>query len=569
MIWIFMYRQTWIIMAFVVTPLITMSALPSESKINDCFIASPTVLHVDEYSAQFVWVTPAGLNAGEISVTPYSGGQQQRITADVTTPRFQKRDENNPEVLREMDHLRHLAKVDGLEPFTEYRYHIECGDDATTSSGRFTTSPESGQTDAFDFVVVSDGHADRMGGQIYGPIAEAVGGVNPAFVIHTGDLTGGWGPDWDRWLPYFTIARPYLQSSVLRPVAGGHDVNETARNFRAFFAFNDPDGDPADEDDMGTYYTFTFGNAQFFLIDHTYDLETQLEWVERELAASEAEWKIVALHQSFANVGSRGNFFSGLFNDHAEVYEQYGVDIVISGHDHIYERNLPFGSQGVKPVNYIAINSGGNFREIRPSPILEGGIGRQEHMYAHFNIDDKRLEMTARRADGTLLDYLELVKGEDGMYQELVMDKAVDRDLAIEIAHLYTGQDVASDLRYARRDLQAEFDSFPEDEAPLMMTLNVSSFPRGSEIFFYEQRNPELWRIKQQSIEVTGNTVEVEVTAPENFGTTHRSWSPDRSESKWTSPPSFQLNVRIDDRMFESVTIYPSLGVSMDAVSDR
>ncbi len=520
---------------------------------EECFIAAPYVLHATHNSAQVIWVTPAGIDAGKVYVEDADGVVQQSVVAELSTPLFHDITADNGV----LDHSRHLAKLQNLEPHSRYYYTVYCGDGETTSNGTFLTAPLPGESLPFEFVVVADGHASDS----YLNISEPVGKLKPSFVIHAGDLRGGTGAYWDRWETYFRVARPYLESSVFVPVVGGHDVRP-ARNFRSLFAFNDPEGNPSDENSVGTYYSFEFGNMLVILLDHVYDFGKQREWVEEVLSESDAEWIIVSLHESPANAGGRGYWLhNDFYEELAHLFEKYGVDLVITGHDHIYERNIPLGSEGVKPVHYITINSNGNHRRVRPSPIVHGGIGKNAHVFTHFRVDGNHLEMEAIRADGSVVDHLELVKDEYGMYQEEVMNQAIDLDLAGKLAHIYTGHSVATDLRYQRSDINGSFyPSVPEAGQETVIRLNtghsgdsdrdISRFPIGSELIVYEQSDPSGWQTKKQIIPVTGNTVNVKLLAPEALI---------YDEDGFNIRPKLNLNIRVNGRKFDSVTVWPTL----------
>ncbi|MBP3193844.1 metallophosphoesterase [Natronogracilivirga saccharolytica] len=523
---------------------------------SDCFIGGPYVLHVEHDRAQIVWVTPAGTDAGSVAIEANGGEEQQNVKAVVSIPLF--RDRNSEE--DELDHLRHLSKVEELQPHTEYHYEVQCGDGESTASGRFKTPPKPGESVPVEFVAVGDGHANTINSS-YIRISEPVGEIKPDFVIHAGDLRGGRGHDWSRWEGYLKVARPYLQNSIFLPVVGAHDVRP-ARNFRSLFAFNDPDGNPDDEDDAGTYYTMQYGNILVIILDHVYEIEEQVQWVEEVLSQSEAEWIIVSSHESWTSVASRGNWLRNeYYKDFSRIFEEHGVDIVITAHDHMYERRIPFGSKGVKPVHYITINSNGNSRSVRPSPVVAGGIGKREHVYTHFRVDGNQLEMDVIKYDGTVLDRLELIKDDDGMYQDEVMEQAVDLDLAHKLSHIYTGQSMTEGLRYERRDIMGQFKSqAPENGESVVLKLNtgnasdherdVSRFPLGSKLIVYEQNDPSSWQTEKQIIEITGDTTEIEVTAPDNMIHDVEGFDP---------PLELEVNIRVDGRDFERATIRPTL----------
>lgn len=520
---------------------------------DDCFVIEPYVVHVENDSAQLLWVTPASTDAGTVMLTAVDSDQEQRVTAQVSTPLFQdsRLDEGT------LNHLRHLALIENLESFTQYQYEVQCGDGKTSSTGKFLTAPEPDDPVPFEFVIVSDGHAYWR----YSRISEPVARSNPAFVIHNGDFTSGRGDDWDRWKIYFDVARPYLESSVLVPVVGAHDVLP-ARNFRSLFAFNDPFSNSEKEDDAATYYHKQYGNLLILVLDHVYDLDEQIRWVESVLSENESKWKVVSIHEPMLRVGGRGQLLPGHYYELAKIFEEYGVDLVIGGHDHIYERKLPLGGAGKKPVHYITINSNGNHREIRPSPIIFDGIGQQVHMYAHFSVDGNVLRMEAVKFDGTIIDTLELIKNENGMYQDHIMESAIDLDQALKLAHIYTGQDPGDEMRYLRRDITGELlTPIPKGGERATVRLNTgntidkeagySNFPPGSQLVIYEQNNPDNWVTEKQILEINGRNVDVETTAPVNISFDEK--------NGFNIPVNFHVNVIVDGRKYEQVIILPTL----------
>ncbi len=538
--------------------LITMiaSLAANDARAEECFIAAPYVVQATHESAKVVWVTPAGTDAGTVQLEAVNGGKKQTVIAQLTTPHFHdSRLEDG-----DLDHLRHLALLENLEPFTKYNYEVQCGDGETTSTGRFVTAPMPDDTVPFEFVAVADAHNISR----YLRISEPVGKIEPAFVIEAGDLIGGNGRDWSRWEAYFEIARPYLETSVLLPVVGGHDVRP-ARNFRSLFAFNDPAGDPVDENTTATYYSHRFGNLEVFVIDYTTDRDEQLIWLESALAASDAEWKILSAHNIRAATGGIGMIFSdGFYYELANLCEKYGVDIAIGGHYHIYERLLPIGSPGSKPVHFVTINSNGNMRSVRPSPITAGGIGQREHVFAHFRVNENHLEMEVINYEGIVIDRMNLIKDDDGMYQDEIMKQAVDIDLAIKLAHIYNGLSLYNvlEMRYQRSDIIGTFKTPSiNTEQPAVLTLNtgysgtherdLSRFPVGSELIIYEQDDPSGWRTEYQVIEITGNTAEIDVFVPDGLVYDE--------EDGFNIPIKLDMNLRLDGREFERVTVYPTI----------
>ncbi len=520
-----------------------------------CFVVAPYVTNVDENSAHLAWVSPVGIGAGEVQLQDLDSGREQTVTAEQIPSEFL---DGQKEV---KDVVHNVATLDGLNPFTEYEYRVKCGNGSSTLQGTFMTMPEPDQVTEFEFSVLADSYADR--GSTYKHsdnvhfMSEAVGAEQNAFVVHAGGLISGKDSDWERWISFFTMARPYLKSSSFWPVMS-FNTQQTPRNFHALFH------PVSDEKPEKALTSFIYGNLQFFILDLNRDMESLLDEVGQELANSQAEWKIVTYHYPGPNVGGSGNLFASREEKElAAVFEEYGVDLVIYGGDQIYERKRPIGAEGRNPVHYVSLNSGADFHAVRPSPIVKGGIGRQEHVYARFRVDDNLLEMEAVTSGGSVVDRLELEKGTGGMVQPEILEQAIDLDLAVELAHVYTGQCLSEDLRYERRDLMGEVDLLEPPvtwgntevilKLPVEVTGNLENgdgkanrFPVGSELIVLKRNEPGGWHTEVQELEITGDPVEIIMTAPSDF-------MPGGPNPK----VELSVNLLIEERVFEPVVLRP------------
>ncbi len=515
------------------------------------FVIEPYVTRVNHDSAVIIWVGQPSDTPGTVTFEPADAGETQSLNTEISRPPFQDRRVDGGE----RDETRHLARLTGLTPFTTYRYRATDPHENAIREGTFTTAPaDDGETVSFTFSVLSDSHGS------HNPAAAAVAADEPLFVVLTGDFIGGRGHDWGNWVSYFASARNYLKNSVIWPVVGGHDIRP-ANNYRALFGLDDPAGGfPHPE---ASYYTFTFANLLYISIDqYADDRETQLEWLEGVLENNTAEWIFASFHSPVFAVGSRGGMRGHA--DFVPLFEKYGVDIVIYGHNHIYERMLPIGPGNEKPVHYICTNAGGNFRVIRPSPIVAGGIGRQALCHATFTIDGNRLVMVVKQTDGTEIDRLELVKT-DGRYQPEIMDQAIDTELARRIAHVYSAGGEPAGM-YNREDIRIEFKALPRPGDPVMAVLDVAHFPPGSRLHISPVPENNPWGITEQIVPITGESLELELTAPA-----------DLVYAKAGMSPTLRLGVslELDGRLFEPATLVPSPGpatlemLSLDVLPDR
>lgn len=81
------------------------------------------------------------------------------------------------------------------------------------------------------------------------------------------------------------------------------------------------------------YYQFELGSAEFFTVNSDELTNSQISWLEDSIKASTALWKVVFIHHSPYSSGRHGSNSTTQFD-----YASWGVDLVLSGHDHSYER---------------------------------------------------------------------------------------------------------------------------------------------------------------------------------------------------------------------------------------
>ena len=89
------------------------------------------------------------------------------------------------------------------------------------------------------------------------------------------------------------------------------------------------------------YYTYTTKNVRFFALDSNQVDQKELAWLEHALKTSQEEWKICYFHHPlYSDGGTHGSSVDVrvLFEP---LFVTYGVNVVFSGHDHIYERLTP------------------------------------------------------------------------------------------------------------------------------------------------------------------------------------------------------------------------------------
>ena len=111
------------------------------------------------------------------------------------------------------------------------------------------------------------------------------------------------------------------------------------------------------------YYTYARNNVRFFALDSNLMDRKQLEWIDAALKDSREDWKICYFHHPLYSNASRHGSSVDLRILLEPIFVKYGVNVVFSGHDHVYERIKP-----QKGIYYFVSGSAGQLREGNMAP---------------------------------------------------------------------------------------------------------------------------------------------------------------------------------------------------------
>jgi 3',5'-cyclic AMP phosphodiesterase CpdA len=283
-----------------------------------------------------------------------------------------------------------------------YHYRVESAG-GPSATGHFRTAPVGDST--FSFAVVGD---SGSGGKGQLAVAALLERLRPDLILHTGDVVYPAGEErhYDR--RFFAPYRNLIKTAPIFPVVGNHDVRK--RNGAAFLEyFHPPLGSPGS---TKRYYSFDWGNAHFVALDSELyygdtgsDPEEQRTFLERDLAATRKRWRVVFLHRS--PYGSSRHGGDGRIREYLEpLFARHGVDVVFSGHDHVYERTVP-----IKGVSYVV--SGGGGRRLYPTGrSARTASSVSAHHAVLVRVEGRHLSLEAVEAGGEVVDRLELYQSQ-------------------------------------------------------------------------------------------------------------------------------------------------------------
>jgi hypothetical protein len=108
-------------------------------------------------------------------------------------------------------------------------------------------------------------------------------------------------------------------------------------------------------------YSFDYGDAHFLCLDSNVYVDPTspgwAEFIERDLTHTDAIWKIVVYHHPAFNVG-HNHYTEQQMRVLSPLFERLGVQIVLSGHEHVYQRTRPFTFAPAGPGGATAVGTG-------------------------------------------------------------------------------------------------------------------------------------------------------------------------------------------------------------------
>src|SRR5688572_639431 len=148
------------------------------------------------------------------------------------------------------------------------------------------------------------------------------------------------------------------------------------------------------------YYTYTKGPVRFVVADTNFLDQVQLTWLQRTLKASTEAWKIVYFHHPLYSNGDRHGSSIELRVQLEPLLVENGVDVVMSGHDHMYERLKP-----QKGITYFVIGSSGQLRKggISPSGITAAGFA-DDQAFTMMDVAGNELRFQTVSRTGRIVD---------------------------------------------------------------------------------------------------------------------------------------------------------------------
>jgi hypothetical protein len=294
------------------------------------------------------------------------------------------------------------ARLDGLEADTAFAYEVR-HDGAEPAAGTFRTGPR-GRSKGFRFTSFGDQSIPAPVGRGFGPagpnagyVVDAVDALDPLFHLVNGDLSYANVSDAPvaTWAAFFANNMRSARHRPWMPAAGNHE-NEVGNGPQGYLSYQTrfelPDN--GSEQFRGNWYAFTVGRVLVLSINtddvclqdggfsdyrnahlpeyaergldpyiRGYSGGLQRAWLQQQLAAArgggDIDWIVVCMHQVAMSSAHFNGADLGIRQEFLPLFDAYGVDLVVAGHEHHFERTFPV--RGILPGAALLTPAPGSF----------------------------------------------------------------------------------------------------------------------------------------------------------------------------------------------------------------
>ncbi len=335
----------------------------------------------------------------------------------------------------------HSAIFNDLKPDTLYAYRVGDGEEYWSEWIQFKTAAD--QPEPFRFVYFGDAQNDLLSHWSRVIRMAYQKAPNAAFAIHAGDLINHAHRD-QEWAQWFKAGGWIHAQWTGIPVLGNHEIASLGLLPKKAISllwrpqFTLPPAPTLPEDLQETVYTVDYQGLRVIVLNSMLETETQTIYLEQQLKRPGARWKVVTCHYSIFSP-AKDRDFPYARKAWKPLLDQYGVDLVLQGHDHTYARgHVPLrsadGNYGDSfQTMYVTSVSGTKMYELSPEQLESYQVDGyepdqtdvQKQFFQVIDVVDNQLTYRAYTADGNLYDQATITKDFDSGKKTLETQKVV------------------------------------------------------------------------------------------------------------------------------------------------
>jgi hypothetical protein len=277
----------------------------------------------------------------------------------------------------------HEVPLTGLSPKTKYYYSVghSAGVLAAGPDYYFITHPPAPQPTRI-WVIGDSGTGSAQARAVFDQYRALAGTRYTDLWLMLGDNAYFSGTDYEYQVGMFDMYPELLRQTAVWPALGNHEGSPAYYDIFTLPRNGEAGGVPSGTEH---YFSFDYGNIHFVNLDGYWSgngsrlsNSVMWSWLEQDLAAHTNEWLIAYWHQPPYTKGSHDSDreidLIQMRENFVPMLEAYGVDLVLCGHSHVYERS------------YFLHGHYGHSSTLQPEMILDGGSGRIEESGPYLKV---------------------------------------------------------------------------------------------------------------------------------------------------------------------------------------
>ena len=303
------------------------------------------------------------------------------------------------------------AVITKLKPGQKYFYEVKSGNIKSETESFIAPNPK--LTD-FSFVVFGD---SRSKPHVLESFARQINQIKPVAVIANGDLVAK-GGDINGWQSkFFDPLQSVIAHIPFISAVGDHESDQVdGDDAKLFTHFLLPQ-----KNNMKLWFSYDFGNAHFIFLDWRYPNSKEMAgWFKKDISQSKKTWNFVVMHRSPYNMG--GHHVSWGKNIWPQLFRENKIDVVFSGHSHLYERFYPTRPKSEPdswPVTYIT--TGGAGASLYEAISGQGmAFTKSVNHFLKVDIKNAQIIIKALGVDGKTIDSVSWSKSKGSFNKEFL-----------------------------------------------------------------------------------------------------------------------------------------------------
>lgn len=365
---------------------------------------SPYVQSVFTDTARIAWTDTVGASG---SVRYSVAGSDMWRTVDANVRLFTTEETTDTE-----DYNAYDATLLGLEEDSDICYEVYVDGALLMFGGAFHSAWSSHEKPITILTMGDSGNASDEQRAIRDRMMEHDGDV----FLHLGDMAYGDGtfPEFEERV--FQIYESLMANIPVWPTPGNHEYK--TNNAQPYLDVYYLPEQAWRAEDQEYYYSFDYGNVHFVSLDSNEFMyvttigprtDDMIDWLVDDLENTDADWIIAFLHHPPYSSGSHGDM-QWVQSAYVPIFEEYGVDLVLAGHDHNYERTYGLwegevAEDPIRGITYIVAGAGGaSVRDVEEPSWYTETYNDQVHNFTKFVIDGCTGTGTTIDLDGNTID---------------------------------------------------------------------------------------------------------------------------------------------------------------------